>query len=413
LAIDAAHITPYKDKQSNNAANGLLLRSDLHALFDGNQLAVHPTSRFVHFSPEARERDECRAIHGRQRLRRPQPGFEQHAPQTSAFRSRCKLFVREHGCSPGKLPALFVVDPYGWVSLNMFKNFTRRHRLDYFESDLQYEYIPPAFCYDLFKLVREHCDEETSTVREYCLYRGASISVNADYFRLLTIDEIQEYYSPDLFVDLLLKSKWHEVLSTVEFLINEGPLSRKEVNNLFAYHNVGYEVEKERGDPATVIVKYSTLIADNDKVISSDIPFQPVIEAINAAKQALIDPKDIDVASSVAHSVSAVEAYLRGWLDGTGLKAATLGDAIKTIKKLSLCPTHIVESLEQFYIYRNRTENVGHGAPTFANITREDALLCNEMAVSFINYFHRKSVPNKVQPSGPRGRRTRRPNHGR
>jgi hypothetical protein len=48
--------------------------------------------------------------------------------------------------------------------------------------------------------------------------------------------------------------------------------------------------------------------------------------------------------------------------------------------------------LEQFYIYRNRTENVGHGAPKFAEISREDALMCNEMAVSFINYFHRKEA---------------------
>jgi len=65
---------------------------------------------------------------------------------------------------------------------------------------------------------------------------------------------------------------------------------------------------------------------------------------------------------------------------------------VKSLKKLSLCPAHILEALEQFYIYRNRTENVGHGAPTFADISREDALLCNEMAVSFINYFHRKGA---------------------
>lgn len=286
----------------------------------------------------------------------------------------------------------------------MFENFTRRHHLDHVESDLQYEHIPPGFLYDLFKLVREHCGEEMGTLREYCLYRGASISVNSDYLRLFTVDDIQEYYSPDLFIDLLLKSKWHETLSIVEFLINEGPLSAREVNKLFAYHNVGYEAEKQRQDLVRVLVKYSALIADNDKVISSDIPFQPVIEAISAAKQALIDPKKIDVASSISHSVTAVEAYLRGWLNGKGFKPATLGDAIKAIRKQSLCPAHIVESLEQFYIYRNRTENVGHGAPTFADITREDALLCNEMAVSFINYFHREGTPNKaVQPTPQSG----------
>jgi hypothetical protein len=276
----------------------------------------------------------------------------------------------------------------------MFENFTRRHRLDHFETDLQYEYVPPTFRYDLFKLLGEYFSEEAevATMREYSLYRGASIAVNSDYYRLYGQDDIMKCYSTDLFVDLLLKSEWHEVLSIVEFLINEGPLSRKAVNALFEYHNVGYESEKASDGNVRVIVKYSALIADNDRILASDIPFKPVIEAIDAAKKALIDPKNIDVAQSVTLSVAAVEAYLRGWLDAKGLKAATLGDAVKTLKKLSVCTAHIIESLEHFYVYRNRTENVGHGAPKFAEITREDALLCNEMAVSFINYFHRKGT---------------------
>ena len=274
----------------------------------------------------------------------------------------------------------------------MFQNFTRRHKLDHFESELRYEYVPPPFRYDLYKLVQDNCGGEMSHVREYALYRGASISINADYFQLFTIDDIHEYYSPDLFVDLLLKAKWHNVLSIAKFLVNDGPLSETEINQLFNYHSVGYEVERAPANNWRVVVKYSVLIDDSDQVISSDVPYKPVIDSIVAAKEALIDPQKIDVASSIAHSVAAVEAYLRGWLNSKGLSPATLGDAIKTVRKTSLCPVHIVESLEQFYIYRNRTENVGHGAPTFADITREDALLCSEMAVSFINYFHRKSI---------------------
>ena len=139
-------------------------------------------------------------------------------------------------------------------------------------------------------------------------------------------------------------------------------------------------------------MKYTALIKDNERILSSGVPYVPAVDAITAAKEALIDPKKIDVATSVSLSVAAVEAYLRGWLDAKGQKASTLGDAIKTLRKLSLCPLHIVASLEQFYIYRNRTENAGHGAPKFAEISREDALMCNEMAISFINYFHRKEA---------------------
>jgi len=179
--------------------------------------------------------------------------------------------------------------------------------LDHFEVDLQYEYVPPAFRYDLFKAVLEHCNEEDggTTIREYCLYRGVSIAVNSDYYRLYSVDDIMEFYSPDPFMDLLLKAEWHEVLSIVEFLINEGPLSRKEINKLFEYHSVGYEVERSSDDAVRVIVKYSALIADNDRILSFETPFAPVIEAVTAAKQALIDPKNIDVASSVTLSVAA------------------------------------------------------------------------------------------------------------
>ena len=273
----------------------------------------------------------------------------------------------------------------------MYKNFTRRHKLDHSEADLKYEDLPRAFRFDLLKIVQAHCSEEMSSVQEYCLYRGASISVNTEYFQLHSVDDIQEYYTPDLFVDLLQSSEWHEVLSVIEFLILEGPLSQDEVNEIFEYHNIGYEVECDLHEPARIVVKYSALIKENDELLESELPYQPVIDAITKAREALIDPQDIDVAASVSHSVNAVEAYLRGWLAEKSHKAATLGDAIKLIRKHSLCPTHILNALEQFYIYRNRTENVGHGAPDYAEITREDALLCNEMAISFINYFHRKS----------------------
>lgn len=201
-----------------------------------------------------------------------------------------------------------------------------------------------------------------------------------------------EYHTSDLFIDLLQKSDWHEVLSIIEYFVNDGPLSKNEVNKLLNYHNAGYEVEKNPKRAARVVVRYVALIKDNERILLLGVPYAPAVDAITAAKEALVDPKKIDVATSVSLSVAAVEAYLRGWLDAKGQKASTLGDAIRTLRKLALCPLHIIAALEQFYIYRNRTENVGHGAPKFAEISREDALMCNEMAVSFINYFHRKET---------------------
>jgi putative restriction endonuclease len=45
--LEAAHIVPYMGPLTNDVRNGLLLRSDLHTLFDCDLLAVHPKTRRV------------------------------------------------------------------------------------------------------------------------------------------------------------------------------------------------------------------------------------------------------------------------------------------------------------------------------------------------------------------------------
>lgn len=50
--LEAAHIVPYQGQQTNITPNGLLLRSDIHTLFDLNLLTVDPTTMMVRVSPE-------------------------------------------------------------------------------------------------------------------------------------------------------------------------------------------------------------------------------------------------------------------------------------------------------------------------------------------------------------------------
>jgi putative restriction endonuclease len=42
-ALEAAHIVAYRGPETNHVTNGLLLRADIHTLFDLALLAVHPT----------------------------------------------------------------------------------------------------------------------------------------------------------------------------------------------------------------------------------------------------------------------------------------------------------------------------------------------------------------------------------
>ena len=50
-ALEAAHITPYRGEQTNHPQNGLLLRADIHSLFDLGLIAVEPESGKVVLSP--------------------------------------------------------------------------------------------------------------------------------------------------------------------------------------------------------------------------------------------------------------------------------------------------------------------------------------------------------------------------
>lgn len=49
--LEAAHILPFKGKESNQPWNGILLRADLHLLFDKNLLTIDPATLRVRLNP--------------------------------------------------------------------------------------------------------------------------------------------------------------------------------------------------------------------------------------------------------------------------------------------------------------------------------------------------------------------------
>jgi predicted restriction endonuclease len=50
--LEAAHIVPYKGQQTNHSGNGILLRADLHTLFDLYLIAIDESSMRVLVSPK-------------------------------------------------------------------------------------------------------------------------------------------------------------------------------------------------------------------------------------------------------------------------------------------------------------------------------------------------------------------------
>lgn len=55
MVLDAAHVTPYLGLHTNTTSNGILLRTDLHALWDQALIAVNPATMQTSISPALRD----------------------------------------------------------------------------------------------------------------------------------------------------------------------------------------------------------------------------------------------------------------------------------------------------------------------------------------------------------------------
>lgn len=53
--LEAAHIKPYHLSKENNSENGILLRADLHTLFDLNLIVVHPQTKQIKIKESLQE----------------------------------------------------------------------------------------------------------------------------------------------------------------------------------------------------------------------------------------------------------------------------------------------------------------------------------------------------------------------
>ena len=83
--LEAAHIVPYRGAHTNKSSNGLLLRADLHTLFDCKLLAIDPKTMKVLLAPDIDIGDsEYKKWCGR-RIQRPKT--PKARPNTEALRT--------------------------------------------------------------------------------------------------------------------------------------------------------------------------------------------------------------------------------------------------------------------------------------------------------------------------------------
>ncbi|UGS42282.1 HNH endonuclease [Pseudocitrobacter corydidari] len=55
--LEAAHISAYKNDTHNHVSNGLLLRCDMHTLYDLDLFAINPDSLIIYFAPQIQDKE--------------------------------------------------------------------------------------------------------------------------------------------------------------------------------------------------------------------------------------------------------------------------------------------------------------------------------------------------------------------
>jgi putative restriction endonuclease len=92
--LEAAHINPHRGDKDNHPSNGLLLRADIHTLFDLDLLGIEPTTLQLHVHPRLKG-TEYEQFAGRKLA--CEPGLL----SSKALEDRWKTFVSARGAGTG------------------------------------------------------------------------------------------------------------------------------------------------------------------------------------------------------------------------------------------------------------------------------------------------------------------------
>jgi hypothetical protein len=92
-ALEGAHIDPYRSPASDNIRNGLLLRRDVHALFDKHFISVEPGVFTIHVCKQGLGTTDYADLHGKTLSLPTDPS---HRPDCGALSRHWNIFVKKH-----------------------------------------------------------------------------------------------------------------------------------------------------------------------------------------------------------------------------------------------------------------------------------------------------------------------------
>ncbi len=204
----------------------------------------------------------------------------------------------------------------------------------------------------------------------------------AEYFKLPIDTRPHEGYKILEYVrDHFFKADWFKVYDFVEFVVEyrSSATLRDALNvvlerELAGYRLIGNQVA-EITDPSEVRVLETVL---------SDDRFASVNAHLRRALELLSDRENPDYRNSIKESISAVESLAQTI---TGQPKATLGDAMKVLKKGGRLHPALSDGFSKLYGYTSDAGGVRHAMLDEPTLTAADAKYFLLSCTSFVNYL--------------------------
>ena len=184
----------------------------------------------------------------------------------------------------------------------------------------------------------------------------------------------------DIFKQHFFKCKWYEAYNFIEFLLQDrGTLldeaAIKWMNEVLETENAAYRIV---GTEVIEITDTNEIKAIEDALAHPDAP---VRSHIQSSLVMMSDRENPDYRNSIKESISAVEAACR---IVTGMKAATLADALKKISDLHPA---LQKAFLALYGFTSDASGIRHSLLEESDLTYADAKFMLASCAAFVSYL--------------------------
>jgi len=237
---------------------------------------------------------------------------------------------------------------------------------------------------------RETIDEPLKNVLWNIVYRVLDCENTPDDLLLLNAlwsrhwhlaeDQLRDYWvtARNQIRDVFFTLPWYQIMDLLEFL---APIRQAEFNEALETHRSAYRLVSGK----VVEVTDKASVEAIEKAIAATEPYPGVRAHLQAAVACLAKRPKADYANSMKEAISAVETLVRLIVNKP---TATLGDALKDLRKYLPVHQALVNSWSNLYGYTSAEPGVRHGSGKDApKVGNADAMYMIVTCSAIVSYL--------------------------